>query len=262
MTKYRAIHTKIWDDGDFRPLTPHEKLLFIYLLANERTSESGIYQITYERMAFDTHISIGKIQDIIKSGKFKNITYDDLNATVFIHNFLKYHGGGKKEVLFKSLYYDYKFNMKTPLWEKWKEIYLGSYRKALESPDEITKESTDQPSPTPQANPYTDPLNAKHTPIPREADSEQNTPEIPYERMLEIFKNHYRIKNGGDYANANEDLDKENARLIYHWCYEQNPDFPLELFDERVQILVYEKDIKNFFALWKFWNGSGSRYEE
>jgi len=260
MTKYRAIHTKIWDDENFRPLTPNEKLLFIYLLANERTSESGIYQITYNRMAFDTGISMGKIQAIIKSGKFKNITYDDLNATVFIHNFLKYHGGGKKEALFKSLFYDYKFNNKSPLWEKWKEIYLGSYTKALESPDETTNTSTDQPTPTPQAFPYTP--NPTHTPIPKEADSAQSSPEIPYERMLDIFKNYYRIKNGGDYANANEDLDKENAKLIYHWCYEQNPDSPLELFDERVQILVYEKNVNNFFALWKFWNGSGSRYEE
>ena len=54
MPDYRQIHTEIWSDPWFELLDPRDKLLFIYLFSNKRSTLAGLYDISVRQIAFDT----------------------------------------------------------------------------------------------------------------------------------------------------------------------------------------------------------------
>lgn len=54
MATQRYISTKFWTDKWIRSLDPAERYLYLYLLTNTETTIAGIYQITIDRIAFDT----------------------------------------------------------------------------------------------------------------------------------------------------------------------------------------------------------------
>lgn len=64
------INTKIWDDKYYRSLDGQSKLLFLYLLTNPLTNIAGAYEITEDRIAFDTGFEIGIVRSILT--KFKD----------------------------------------------------------------------------------------------------------------------------------------------------------------------------------------------
>lgn len=88
MAKQRMINVHFWDDGFVRKLHAGDKLLYLYLLTNPCTTIAGAYEITLERMKFDTGMDEKRLLDAIKklsdAGK---ITYRD--EWMLIHNFIK-----------------------------------------------------------------------------------------------------------------------------------------------------------------------------
>jgi len=54
---YRQIHTEIWDDPWVIELPSDEKLLFIYLFSNSRTTAIGLYEISQRVIAFETGLT-------------------------------------------------------------------------------------------------------------------------------------------------------------------------------------------------------------
>ena len=54
MSIKRYIDTSFWEDKWIRKLDPSERYVYMYLLTNPLTNIAGIYQITIDRMAFDT----------------------------------------------------------------------------------------------------------------------------------------------------------------------------------------------------------------
>lgn len=89
MAKQRIVNTKFWDDSYIAGLSQIEKLLFLYLITNPLTNISGVYELPVKRVAFDTGIEIGKIEEI-----FHKLEKDEklvvLNGWVGIVNFIKY----------------------------------------------------------------------------------------------------------------------------------------------------------------------------
>lgn len=73
MSKLRSINTAIWNDVWFEELNTEHKLLFIYLITNEKTNMLGVYEISKRKISFDTGIdseSIAKgFEWFEKSGK-------------------------------------------------------------------------------------------------------------------------------------------------------------------------------------------------
>jgi hypothetical protein len=63
-TKQRYISTSIWDDDWFADLDPDAKLLYFYLLTNEKTNVAGVYQISITRIARDTGMDKGLITSL------------------------------------------------------------------------------------------------------------------------------------------------------------------------------------------------------
>lgn len=116
MATYRPVHIRIWKDPDFEKFNYTQKLIFIYLLTNESTTESGIYPISVKTISNETGIPIKKVEELLVNG-LKNISFDSKNSCVFVKKFLKYNGGGRPDLLVKSIEKDYK-NIETDLWNE------------------------------------------------------------------------------------------------------------------------------------------------
>jgi hypothetical protein len=97
------------------------KLIFLYLCTNELTTESGIYAISTRTISQETRVPEKTVIKLLSNG-LKNITYDFDNSCVFIKNFLKYNGGGRPELLRKSISNNYE-EFKTPLWNEFIKLY-------------------------------------------------------------------------------------------------------------------------------------------
>ena len=54
MSTQRYISTSFWTDKWIRTLDPSERYLYMYLLTNPQTNIAGVYQLTLDRIAFDT----------------------------------------------------------------------------------------------------------------------------------------------------------------------------------------------------------------
>jgi len=54
MAVQRYISTSFWTDKWIRKLDPSERYLYLYLITNPQTNIAGVYQITLDRIAFDT----------------------------------------------------------------------------------------------------------------------------------------------------------------------------------------------------------------
>jgi hypothetical protein len=65
MSKQRYVDTKLWSDSYISKLDPIEKLLFIYLMTNERTSLAGIYELPLKYMSVETGIESSMLENIL-----------------------------------------------------------------------------------------------------------------------------------------------------------------------------------------------------
>lgn len=66
MAKFRMIHTEFWNDPRVvEEFTPEDKLFYLYLLTNSKTTQIGIYQITKKQMAFDMGYSIETVNSLV-----------------------------------------------------------------------------------------------------------------------------------------------------------------------------------------------------
>src|SRR5258707_11230774 len=79
MSTQRYISTSFWDDKWIRTLSPEQRYVYMYLLTNPQTNIAGIYQITIDRISFDTGYSIAELRDIFESflGMGKAIFHDE-----------------------------------------------------------------------------------------------------------------------------------------------------------------------------------------
>jgi len=121
MATYRQVYINIWKDPDYENYSPNMKLIFLYLCTNSNTSESGIYSITPKTISNETGVQIQTVKKLLSNG-LKNVLYDFKNNFVFVRNFLKYNGGGRPDLLKKSIDKDYKI-YKTELWNDFIDKY-------------------------------------------------------------------------------------------------------------------------------------------
>jgi hypothetical protein len=84
----RSINTRIWSDPWVEKLPPEEKLVWIYLLTNRDTNLLGIYEISLNRISYETGIELKRIETIIQSfEKVRKAFY--WFGRVFLPNWMK-----------------------------------------------------------------------------------------------------------------------------------------------------------------------------
>ena len=89
MAKNRYINTKFWSDTYISNLDPVEKLLFLYLITNEHTNISGIYELPIKYMSIETGIEKEMIQKVLsRFTKDKKVLYAE--GWVCVANFPKH----------------------------------------------------------------------------------------------------------------------------------------------------------------------------
>lgn len=88
MDSKRMVNTKFWSDGYVSELEPTEKLLFLYLITNERVDISGIYELPLKFMSFETGIKKEELIRILdRFERDEKVFYAD--GFVFVKNFIK-----------------------------------------------------------------------------------------------------------------------------------------------------------------------------
>ena len=54
MNKFRQIYCDFWQNSYIQEeLTPEDKLFYLYLMTNPKTTQIGVYSITFKQMEFD-----------------------------------------------------------------------------------------------------------------------------------------------------------------------------------------------------------------
>ena len=102
--KARVIQSKIWTDEYFFSLSLEEKIVFLYLITNESINIIHLYQITPQRIAADTGVSVDKVlKTLQKFNNDKKIFF--FKNHVFLKNAYKYqdYKGKKNEEAKKRL---------------------------------------------------------------------------------------------------------------------------------------------------------------
>jgi len=89
MSKLRSISTSFWNDTWVEELSANEKLLFIYLLTNDKTNMLGVYEISIKKMSFETGISKENIEKYLNNFSLKNKVLYKNNHVVLV-NFLRH----------------------------------------------------------------------------------------------------------------------------------------------------------------------------
>lgn len=89
MAKLRSISTSIWSDPFIEELTPQEKLLFIYLITNEKTNMLGIYELSERKISFETGIQKETLSNLLE--RFETLKkIKRVGNFLVICNFLKH----------------------------------------------------------------------------------------------------------------------------------------------------------------------------
>lgn len=89
MSKLRSLSTAFWSDTWVEDLTPLEKLLFIYLVTNEKTNMLGIYEASVKKISFETGLDIEDVSNALKAFERVNkVKYSEKH--IILVNFMKH----------------------------------------------------------------------------------------------------------------------------------------------------------------------------
>lgn len=99
MAIYRQIHLSMWQDKWYSELEPTEKLLWLYLLTNPKTTQSGVYEYSERFASFDTGLSRKEVAQALE--RFREdgrILYNQEASEIMIVNWLKYNSARSPKV--------------------------------------------------------------------------------------------------------------------------------------------------------------------
>ncbi|MCG4280891.1 DnaD domain-containing protein [Lacticaseibacillus saniviri] len=99
MAIYRQVHLSIWQDKWFSELESSEKLLWVYLLTNPKTTQSGVYEFSTKYAVFETGLSRKEVEDALQSFiKAERVLYDQETEEIMIVNWLRYNSARSPKV--------------------------------------------------------------------------------------------------------------------------------------------------------------------
>lgn len=99
MAMFRQFQTSFWSDNYIGDLSPNQKLLYVYILTNEKTTQCGVYEFSMRYAQLETGLDKAEIEQIInefvKSGK---IRYSKETNEILIINWLKHNSARSPKV--------------------------------------------------------------------------------------------------------------------------------------------------------------------
>lgn len=89
MSKLRSVSTAFWSDPFVEELTPNQKLLFLYLITNDKTNMLGIYEVSIRKISFETGIKKDEIEKGLKAfERLQKVNY--IENHVILINYMKH----------------------------------------------------------------------------------------------------------------------------------------------------------------------------
>lgn len=126
MSKKRSVNTAFWSDPFIEDIAPEYKLLFLYLITNEKTNMLGIYEASKRKMSFETGLSLETIKDSLE-------VFERLGKVKYVDNYI---------ILVNYMKHQkYNTNMKKSAIETFNEL-PKSVRTGLESLDKSKVEES------------------------------------------------------------------------------------------------------------------------
>jgi len=89
MAKLRSLSTSFWSDPFIEELSPVHKLLFLYLITNEKTNMLGIYESSIKKISFETGIKKDEVLNGLKGFERVN-KVKHTNNYVILTNYMKH----------------------------------------------------------------------------------------------------------------------------------------------------------------------------
>ena len=94
---YRTIESSFWSDPKVQSLSPQAKLVFLYLITNDRAHVSGIYYLPMAVMAVETGYPINTLSRVVRELiACETIAIDSERAIFWVKKMFRYQGRGSK----------------------------------------------------------------------------------------------------------------------------------------------------------------------
>lgn len=144
MSNYNPVYKSLWTSQKFAQLDLKAKLVYIYLITNERTQSTGIYQILPKQIACDCDLTAEEVTNALK--KFIEvglIRHWPKENHIFIYKYFKYAKGMIKNptILNGCLKRQQELINNKEAWE----LFSTEYKKELEVIDEaLIKQQTNK----------------------------------------------------------------------------------------------------------------------
>ncbi|MBU3101541.1 MULTISPECIES: DnaD domain protein [Clostridium] len=92
MAKYRQIYTEFWSDTFVLELDSQEKLFYLYLLTNTKSTQCGIFQISPRLISLETGYDKVLVAELLKKFcDYKKILYCTETNEIMVLNWIKYN---------------------------------------------------------------------------------------------------------------------------------------------------------------------------
>ncbi|MCB2357321.1 DnaD domain-containing protein [Clostridium estertheticum] len=92
MAKYRQIYTEFWSDAFVLELDSQEKLFYLYLLTNTKSTQCGIYELSPRLISLETGYDKVLVTELLKKFcDYKKILYCEETNEIMLLNWIKYN---------------------------------------------------------------------------------------------------------------------------------------------------------------------------
>lgn len=100
MATFRKIHTTFWSDPFVESLTDKQKLFYLYLMSNDKTKQSGIYEISLRQIKFETGFSESEVRELLKFLIDNNkIKWSEQTNEIALGNWSKYNFSSSPKIV-------------------------------------------------------------------------------------------------------------------------------------------------------------------
>jgi hypothetical protein len=100
MATFRKVHTTFWTDPFVENLSQEQKLFYLYLITNTKTTQSGIYEISKKYISYETGYSIKEVNELLNYFiQHKKIMYSESTNEICITNWINYNLSTSHSVL-------------------------------------------------------------------------------------------------------------------------------------------------------------------
>lgn len=100
MATFRKLHTTFWSDPFVESLTDKQKLFYLYLMSNDKTKQSGIYEISLRQIKFETGFSETEVRELLQFFIDNNkIKWSEQTNEIALGNWSKYNFSNSPKIV-------------------------------------------------------------------------------------------------------------------------------------------------------------------